>query len=195
MKNENTPRLETPRLILRRFQPGDEDAILEIYSEKETNTFLPWYPMTTRQEAEKKLAGYLTEYQQPFGCQYAITLRGADHPIGYIHLGEGDSWDFGYAIRRAYWGQGLVTEGAEAVLRWLETTGLPYVTATHDRENPGSGRVMQKLGMRYCYSYREQWQPKDIPVVFRLYQLDLFGPHPDYEKYRTQYPSFVEELG
>ncbi len=89
MKNENTPRLETPRLILRRFQPGDEDAILEIYSEKETNTFLPWYPMTARQEAEKKLAGYLKGYGQPFGCQYAITLRGEDHPIGYITWGRG----------------------------------------------------------------------------------------------------------
>ena len=125
MKNENTPLLETPRLILRRFQPGDEDAILEIYSEKETNTFLPWYPMTTRQEAEKKLAGYLKGYGQPFGCQYAITLRGEDHPIGYIHLGEGDSWDFGYAIRRAYWGQGLVTEGQKRCSGGLKPPACP----------------------------------------------------------------------
>ena len=53
--------------------------------------------------------------------------------------------------------------------------GIPYVTATHDRQNPLSGRVMVRLGMRYCYSYEEQWQPKDFPVVFRLYQLNLDG--------------------
>lgn len=29
--------------------------------------------------------------------------------------------------------------------------------------------------MRYQYSYEEQWQPKDIPVTFRLYQLNLDG--------------------
>ena len=29
--------------------------------------------------------------------------------------------------------------------------------------------------MRYQYTYREQWQPKDIPVTFRLYQLNLDG--------------------
>ncbi len=35
---------------------------------------------------------------------------------------------------------------------------------------------MQNIGMRYCYSYQEQWQPKDILVTFRLYQLDLDRP-------------------
>ncbi len=68
------------------------------------------------------------------------------------------------------------------MLAWLKGQGLPYVTATHDRENPKSGRVMQKLGMHYCYSYTERWQPKDREVVFRLYQLDLNGgPHPVYQ--------------
>ena len=68
------------------------------------------------------------------------------------------------------------------------------MTATHDRENPKSGRVMQKLGMRYCYSYTEQWKPKGFEVVFRLYQLDLNGgPHPVYKVYRERYPHFVEK--
>lgn len=34
---------------------------------------------------------------------------------------------------------------------------------------------MRNVGMRYRYSYEEQWQPKDIPVVFRMYQLNLDG--------------------
>ena len=34
---------------------------------------------------------------------------------------------------------------------------------------------MKQLGMHYQYSYEEQWQPKDIPVIFRLYQLNLDG--------------------
>lgn len=34
---------------------------------------------------------------------------------------------------------------------------------------------MKKLGMVYQYSYEEQWHPKDIPVLFRLYQMDLDG--------------------
>ena len=57
----------------------------------------------------------------------------------------------------------------------LKRAGLKYITATHDLNNPASGRVMQKLGMTYRYSYVEQWQPKDISVTFRMYQLNLDG--------------------
>ena len=32
---------------------------------------------------------------------------------------------------------------------------------------------MKRLGMQYQYSYLEQWQPKDIPVIFRMYQLNF----------------------
>lgn len=34
---------------------------------------------------------------------------------------------------------------------------------------------MQKVGMTYRYSYKEQWQPKNLPVIFRMYQLNLNG--------------------
>lgn len=34
---------------------------------------------------------------------------------------------------------------------------------------------MQQMGMKYCYSYEEQWQPKDLWVTFRMYQLNLDG--------------------
>ena len=32
---------------------------------------------------------------------------------------------------------------------------------------------MRNVGMKYRYSYEEQWQPKDIPVTFRMYQLNF----------------------
>ena len=71
---------------------------------------------------------------------------------------------------------------------------MPFVTATHDINNPRSGGVMQNLGMTYCYSYEEQWQPKDFPVIFRMYQLNLDGKnHPVYDKYWNQFPHhFIE---
>ena len=55
---------------------------------------------------------------------------------------------------------------------------------------------MEKLSMRYCYTYREQWQPKDIPVDFRMYQLNLDGEEGRvYRGYWEKYPHFIEELG
>ena len=54
---------------------------------------------------------------------------------------------------------------------------------------------MQAIGMKYRYSYRELWQPKNIPVVFRMYQLNLDGQEERiYDEYRNRYPHFIEEL-
>ena len=57
----------------------------------------------------------------------------------------------------------------------IRAAGYPYITATHAVHNPRSGGVMKKLGMTYRYSYVEQWQPKNIPVTFRMYQVNLDG--------------------
>lgn len=82
----------------------------------------------------------------------------------------------------------------KVVVGQVKKDGLPYITATHDRNNPRSGNVMQKVGMEYCYSYEEQWQPKDFPVVFRMYQLNFDGNDGlVYKKYRDIYNNdFIE---
>ena len=68
------------------------------------------------------------------------------------------------------------------------------ITATHDVNNPRSGAVMRRLGMKYCYSYKEQWQPKNFPVVFRLYQLHFDGRDDCvYSKYRELYKNAFAE--
>lgn len=83
--------------------------------------------------------------------------------------------DLGYGLCKEFWHRGIATEAARAVIEQVKRDGMPFVTATHDRNNPRSGGVMRNVGMRYRYSYEEQWQPKDIPVVFRMYQLNLDG--------------------
>ena len=50
----------------------------------------------------------------------------------------------------------------KAVVEQVKKDGLPYITATHDRNNPRSGNVMQACGMKYCYTYEELWQPKNF---------------------------------
>ena len=71
-------------------------------------------------------------------------------------MGTDDSHDLGYGLRREFWRRGLVTEAGRAVIDRLKRDGVPYITATHDVNNPRSGEVMRRLGMRYQYSYEEQ---------------------------------------
>ena len=73
---------------------------------------------------------------------------------------------------------------------------MDFITATHDVNNPRSGAVMRKIGMKYCYSYVEQWQPKNIRVIFRMYQLNLDGMTDRvYTGYKENYPDyFIENI-
>lgn len=172
----NTPTLKTTRLILRRFTEKDIKALFLILKDIEVNKFLPWYPLKDIEEAklfyEEK---YASKYTLPQGYMYAICLKKDNFPIGYIKVDIDEPHDFGYGLRKEFWNNGITTEVSKAVIEQIKKDGLPYITATHDRNNPRSGKVMQKVGMTYRYSYKEQWQPKNLPVIFRMYQLNLNG--------------------
>lgn len=196
MEIRNTPPLETERLILRRFCEEDISALYAIYSDREVNTYLPWYPLASYQEAERLFAEHAAFYRQPRGYRYAVCLKTHDIPIGYVHLSPEGAHDLGYGLSKAFWHRGITTEAAWAVVEQAKRDGVPFITATHDINNPCSGGVMRALGMRYQYTYREQWQPKDIPVTFRLYQLNLDGNEERvYWKYWERYAvHYMEEI-
>ena len=197
MIHENTPTLETPRLILRKFAQGDVRDFLAIMGDKQANTFLPWFPLTTPAEAEAFLAEhYLSHYGKPSAYRYAICMKEDDRPIGYVNLSDGESRDFGYGLRADCWHRGIVTEAATAVVERIRRAGIPFITATHDVNNPRSGAIMRKLGMVYRYSYVEQWQPKDISVTFRMYQMNFDEGDPSvYMGYWTRYDEHFVEPG
>lgn len=195
MPPQNTPTIETDRLRLRKFTEYDLEALFAIYSDEEVNTFLPWFPLKTLEEARTLYKErYADFYEQPTGYRYAICLKTDDVPIGYVHISEDDSHDLGYGLRKEFWHKGIVTEAARAVVEQAKRDGLPYLTATHDVNNPRSGGVMENIGMTYQYSYEEQCQPKDILVTFRMYQLNLDGQKDRvYRKYWNKYEvHFVE---
>lgn len=181
------PEIETERLILRKFTQNDLEPLFLILSDKQTNTYLPWFPVQTIEETQSFLQHYQEEYQQTLGHQYAVCFKKDNLPIGYVHLSYNDSYDLGYGLRHDFWRMGITTEACLAIIEQLRKIGFSYITATHDRNNPRSGEVMKKISMTYRYSYEEQWQPKDKLVVFRMYQLNFDGQDSRvYQKYWNQ---------
>ncbi len=196
---ENTPTLETERLILRKLtdSPSDLNAMSSILSDERTNVFLPWFPLKKREEVQKHLKErYFDFYEKESAYRYVICWKQSNVPIGYMGLSDGDSHDFGYGLHSRFWHQGIATEAARAVTERIRQAGFyPFITATHDVRNPRSGEVMKKIGMKYCYSYVEQWMPKNLRVVFRMYQLNFDGdPERIYRKYWEMYPHFIEQV-
>lgn len=182
--------LETERLIVRKFTEEDMEALYLLLKDVEVNAFLPWFSVKNLEETkdfyEKRIAD--EEYF------FAVCLKGDHNPIGYIKAEADESHDFGYALRKEFWHRGIASEAGEALIELLKRDGIPYITATHDRNNPRSGGVMRRLGMKYCYSYQEQWQPKNFEVTFRMYQLNLDGREDRvYQKYWNLYENhFIE---
>lgn len=184
--------LQTERLILRKFKDTDMEALYLLLHDEEVNRFLPWFPVKSIDETK-------CFYETRFASKeyaFAICLKEDNLPIGYIKADTDESHDFGYALRKEFWHRGIVTEAGNALVTKLKEDGIPYITATHDRNNPRSGGVMRQIGMKYCYSYEEQWQPKDFPVTFRMYQLNLDGQDGSvYRKYWDLYEKHMVEDG
>lgn len=181
----NTPRLETERLILRKFTEDDLEALYYIHSDEEVNRFLPWFTLRNMEDARAFYEErFMSRYREERAYNYAVCMKENDYPVGYVNVSMDDSYDFGYGLRREFWHRGIITEAGKAVIEQLMRDGIPYITATHDVNNPRSGRVMKRLGMKYRYSYQEQWQPKNIQVIFRMYQLNFDGNESRiYQKY------------
>lgn len=169
----NVPMFETEHLVLRRFTERDLHALYLIYSDKEANRFLPWFPAANIDDARSI---FDSRYADPAAFAYAVCLKADDYPIGYVNIGNEEPYDLGYGLRKEFWHRGIMTEAVSAVVECARKCGIPYLTATHDRNNPRSGGVMRNIGMWYEYSYEEQWQPKDFSVVFRMYQLNFSVP-------------------
>ena len=158
---------------------------------------MPWYPIKDLEETKKFYEErYASKYAQPQAYAYAICLKEDNYPIGYIKVDMEEHHDFGYGLRKEFWHKGIVSEAGKAVVEQVKNDGLPYITATHDRNNPRSGNVMRACGMKYCYTYQELWQPKNFLVEFRLYQLN-FTKEDNwmYKEYWDKYPiHFIEKL-
>lgn len=193
----NTPTIETERLILRKFTEEDLEALFFILKDEEVNRYLSWYPMKTLEETEQFYEErYARTYAQPQAYAYAICLKEDNKPIGYINVAMEEHHDFGYGLRKEFWHKGITSEAGRAVVAQVKKDGLPYITATHDKNNLRSAHVMKACGLHYCYTYEELWQPKNFPVFFRMYQLNFDGNDERvYMKYWNQYENhFVEDL-
>ena len=154
MRHLGTVRLETKRLILRPFTPEDADAMYRNWAcDPEVTKYLTWTahqsPEVTRQIVDR----WVEESRKPDYYAWAIVLKDLGEPIGSIsavRINETcESAEIGYCIGKTWWHQGLTAEALRAVIEYLiRDVGAKRVSALHDVDNPNSGRVMQKAGMR-----------------------------------------------
>lgn len=152
--SKERPTLETERLILRPFTLADAPEVQRLASDRaiaDTTLSIPHpYPVGL---AEQWIGTHQERYEQGTQITFAITRRADGALLGGIGIHpepEHGHAEMGYWLGVPYWNQGYTTEAAGAVLHYAFTTlALHRVFAEHMTRNPASGRVMQKIGLRY----------------------------------------------
>jgi RimJ/RimL family protein N-acetyltransferase len=161
------PTLTTKRLILRPFALSDAHTVQRLAGDRKiaaTTLNIPhpyedgvaeaWIESQQEQFERGELVSFAVVLGERTGDSLIETaLVGS---IG-LHISQKHARaELGYWIGVPYWNQGYCTEAARAVVRYgIQTLGLNRIQSRHLVRNPASGRVMQKIGMRYEGTMRQ----------------------------------------
>lgn len=151
--------MQTARLELRPIAEEDLDALASLDALAEIRAAIdpfgehvPEDPAALR-EYERRLVGHP-------GFLAAVERR-TGTVLGWFQFQERQDLpaerELGYRLHPDTWGKGFATEGAAALLRdAFARPGITRIYAHSLLDNPGSIRVMQKIGMTYAgpWSYR-----------------------------------------
>ncbi len=147
-------RIDTGRLILRRFRAGDRAAYAALNADPAVMDFPR--PLT-REESDAELADFVARWRSDGFCFAAIERRDDGVLLGMAGIARcamdapiSPCVEIGWRLARAQWGRGYASEAARAWLgHGLGTLGLDEVLAFTDPANLRSLAVMRRIGMRH----------------------------------------------
>lgn len=172
--------ITTDRLVLRPWRVEDAAGLFEYAKNKNVGPPAGWKPHSDAKESLK----IIQELFIPNNA-WAIVYKANGKLIGSIGL-ESDkrrpgiaSRELGYSLAEEYWGKGLATEAAKAVIDYgFREMNLEMIAVCTGQANQRSQRIIEKCGFVYeglcrhcyriydgtvrdsrCYSlYRDEWE-------------------------------------
>ena len=177
MQHKGTVLIETPRLTLRRIAMQDVEAAYRNWeSDDATTRFLRWPTARDIATVETVTRSWVEGYADPSFYQWVIVPRELNEPIGTISVVDMNertgTVHIGYCIGSRWWRMGYTSEAFAAIIPFLfEQVKVQRIEAQHDPENPGSGAVMRKCGLKYEGTLRKaDWNNRGI-VDAAMYSL------------------------
>lgn len=149
--------LETERLILRPWQESDAEDLYRYASDPRVGPIAGWPAHTS---VENSLEIIKTVLSKP--NTYAVVLKSAGHAVGSIGLMIGDEsniglpqdeGEIGYWIGVPFWGQGLIPEAVNELIRYsFEDLNLKKLWCGYYSGNTKSERAQEKCGFTYHHT-------------------------------------------
>jgi ribosomal-protein-alanine N-acetyltransferase len=141
---------QTPRFVIRNFEPAEEDIYLALFDDEEVTRHLP---QRSRDENKAMFHNTLADYQagKPLG-RWGIFNNGDGDFIGQcllrIYDNQADRIELGYVLSKKYWGNGIASEMAQIMIAYALThTDAREIVAVTTLENTGSQKVLTKAGL------------------------------------------------
>ena len=169
------PTLETERLVLRPFCHHDAADVTRLAGDRSVAAMTRNVPHPYEEGmAVEWISRHPSIFEKEEGATFAVTLKPDGILVGAISLMgmcKDHQAELGYWIGKPYWGLGYCTEAALEVLRYaFDVLRLSRVHASHLAQNPASGRVMRKVGMR-----KEGCRRHHVQKWGQLVDLELYG--------------------
>ena len=148
LTNVGTMKIETKRLILRRFRYTDDDAMLKYWiSDPKIQSLYSEPVYCTKQEVKELLDNYISSYEKNDFYRWAITLKETDECIGQIAYFLVDDHnhfaEIEYCIGSLFQRKGLATEATKAVIQYgFDQINLHKVQICHKSINLPSRKVI-----------------------------------------------------
>ncbi len=149
-----TPTLETDRLLLRPFTYEDAEDVFTCWeSDPDVAKYMFWTSHNDIEKTKEWISFEIGQIEKDDWYRFALVLKETNESIGtgLIYFEEEvDSWEIGYNLGKKYWGKGYTTEAMKQIISFAqEELGITEIVGRYAKENPASGKVMEKLGFRF----------------------------------------------
>lgn len=148
------PVLETERLIMRPLTVQDAEEIFTNWTgDPEVAKFMRWDVHQNSGETRTWIEAEQLAIEEGLVYDWGGVLKETGELVGSGGLcftEEYELFELGYNIMRKYWGMGLATEAARCIVKYsVQNLGIKKLYCCHAKDNPASGRVMEKAGFVY----------------------------------------------
>lgn len=146
-----SPKIETDRLILRRYEENDIEMQYTILTDERLAKYVK-FPRLSKEEELECIKKWISEADTSKYEKWVITLKGSHIAIGNISVNgiekKHNYCNVGYVIMYDYWGNGYASEALKAVSNYLLDSGYYLVECSCNELNVQSSKVMLKAGFK-----------------------------------------------
>ncbi len=163
--------LETPRLILRKFELSDAQFFFELNSNPMVTKYTGDGAFKTVEESEERIQFVLNQYKDNGYGRWLVAEKDTQNPLGWCGLKfhpEENETDLGYRFMEKYWGKGYATESSKACMDYgFSILKLDRIIGNVANDNIASITVLKKMGMTYLNETDIESLPSSTYQVFK----------------------------